>query len=141
MSRIKKEIAASITSFAENGHEELVASFIFSDDFVGFQGHFPEKKILPGICQILCAKVMLEERKKSSIYIKEVQKVKYFLPVGPGEEITCRCVTIRNSDDDFSIKATITKGADKVANFSLVLSYEALRRGKANGATEGKILF
>lgn len=37
---------------------ELTATFSFPADFIGFQGHFPDNPVLPGICMIQAFLVM-----------------------------------------------------------------------------------
>ena len=60
--------------------QRLTASFLFPEDFIGFQGHFPGNKILPGVCQIQCVISMLEKWKKKNIVLREIVLAKFFSP-------------------------------------------------------------
>jgi len=143
MSIMKREIVASVRSVLKsgNGNGEHEATFVFDEEFVGFQGHFPERKILPGICQIMCVTIVMEGWKKKWLSIEEVRKVKYFLPVEPGDELTCKCVIASSSNDNFTVKAILSKGLDKVSDMSLVFSYINSLKGKTDVATAEQMLF
>ena len=122
-SKIDKEVAAGMSGF-EAAADQLVANFMFGEDFIGFDGHFPTKKVLPGICQIQCVKAMLGQWKHTEVFLKEIVNAKYFLPVSPGEELTCRCRDITDNGDGYSLKASISRGSEKVSEFRVYFSKE-----------------
>ena len=122
MSRIKREIVGSMRGLAGDG-STLSARFVFPEEFIGFQGHFPEKKILPGVCQVQCVLSMLEEHAKRPLTLREIVQVKFFTPVSPGEEITCVCRDVQNSTVDFTVKAQMSRGDQKVSEMKLRLCY------------------
>jgi len=127
MSRIKKEIKKSMIGFIEresvDGDSELSARFIFDEDFIGFQGHFPKKKVLPGVCQIQCVSEMLEGWKKRKVGLEEIVSAKYLLPVSPLEELTIQCSNIKFSDISYTLKASVSKGGEKVSEFKLKVTF------------------
>jgi 3-hydroxymyristoyl/3-hydroxydecanoyl-(acyl carrier protein) dehydratase len=96
----------------------LTSRFMFPDGFLGFQGHFPGKKILPGVCQIQCALATVERAKQKTVVLREIALAKYFCAVSPEEEITCACGDIGDAGE-FTFKAHITKGSTKVADLKL----------------------
>ena len=96
----------------------LQSRFVFPESFIGFQGHFPDNKILPGVCQIQCALATLKRARQKSVQLQEVVLAKYYVPVSPGEEILCRCIDIPGSDA-FTFKAIVTKGSIKVSELKL----------------------
>ena len=96
----------------------LSSRFMFSETFIGFQGHFPKHKILPGVCQIQCALSTLEQAMQKNVELREVTLAKYFAPVLPGEEITCLCSDVSDAGE-FVFKTMITKGSAKVAELKL----------------------
>lgn len=123
MSRIKREIVDCMYDFMVKKDGILYARFVFQEDFVGFQGHFPLQKVLPGVCQILCIQVMLEEWEKRPVYLREVVSAKYVLPVLPGEELNFNCWNNKDSGDDSLWKATVKRGEQKVSEFKLNVSF------------------
>jgi 3-hydroxyacyl-[acyl-carrier-protein] dehydratase len=119
--------------------QELTAHFVFPDDFIGFQGHFPAKKMLPGVCQIQCITCILEQWKSTSVALKEVVYAKFFTPVFPLEELTCECRDIHYTNEEFTVKAFIRKGTQKVAEMKLRVSFRDKK--KKHETSEKEILF
>jgi 3-hydroxyacyl-[acyl-carrier-protein] dehydratase len=125
ISRIKEEIAQSMVSLKT--HEELtqIAQFVFPEDFIGFRGHFPAKKILPGVCQIQCILAMFEQLKNKPLVLKEIIQVKFIQPVSPGEKITCICKNMAVSQNDFILKASIIRDDQRISDLKLRVSLMA----------------
>lgn len=98
---------------------ELSAGFKFPEDFIGFQGHFPGSKILPGICQIQCALCMLEKLHGKKAVLREIISAKYFHPVLPSEELICRAGSTAESSGDLILKASFSSNDRKVSEMKL----------------------
>jgi 3-hydroxyacyl-[acyl-carrier-protein] dehydratase len=117
LKKIKSEIEQLITDLTRQ-ERTVTSRFTFPETFIGFQGHFPKHKILPGICQIQCALSTLERAVRQTVELREVALAKYFAPVSPGEEITCVCSDIKEAGE-FTFKAVISKGPVKIAELKL----------------------
>ncbi len=111
------QITECMTGF-ESDNGVVKSRFLFQADFVGFQGHFPDKKILPGICQIQSALAAVGKARQRQVVLKEIALAKYFSPVNPGDEIQCVCTDVADAGE-FVFKAAITKGDTKVAELKL----------------------
>ena len=122
MRNIKSEIEQYMTGLAKE-EGKLTAHFAFPPEFIGFQGHFPEKKILPGVCQIQCALSLLEKSGGRSVVLKEIVVAKYFSPLFPGDEMTCVVGFAGDVGGDVILKAVITKNAAKVSEMKLRVSF------------------
>lgn len=122
-SSLKTEIARCMVGL-ETAEQSLVSRFLFPEGFLGFQGHFPGKSILPGICYIQCAVATVERARQRPVKLKEVTLAKYFAPVGSCEEITCTCSGVA-ATGEFTMKAVITKGAAKVSELKLKVVLDA----------------
>lgn len=119
MRNLKREIAQCMSGLAMAEDHTLTACFVFPDDFIGFQGHFPSNKILPGICQIQCVVVMLEGWGKKRVMLKEIVQAKFLASVFPSEELTCVCGDIGDTNGVFTLKASFSKSGQKVAGLKL----------------------
>jgi 3-hydroxyacyl-[acyl-carrier-protein] dehydratase len=97
----------------------LSARFQFPAEFIGFQGHFPEKKILPGVCQVQCVLALLEKGFGKNVVLKEIVQAKYFSPVFPDDEVMCAVSDLGDPGSVMTVKAAITKGAAKVSEMKL----------------------
>lgn len=119
-SRVIEEIGASMEPVSMNGAATAEAAFVFGEAFSGFQGHFPSKKILPGVCQIQCVLALLSRWQDAEARLREVINVKYVLPVFPGDVISCKITGLKDHGDGlFSLKASIVKDAQRVSDFRL----------------------
>ena len=121
MRTIKAEIEQYMTGLTRDG-STLTSRFAFPPEFIGFQGHFPEKKILPGVCQVQCALSLLEKGEGKAVVLKEIVLAKYFSPVFPDDEVTCVISDLAKQGSEMTVKAVITKSAVKVSEMKLRVS-------------------
>ena len=119
MKKIKKEIEQCMLDFSATEGGVLNARFMFPEDFIGFQGHFPGNKILPGICQIQCVIAMIEKWKGGSAVLKEIILAKFLSPVFPSEELACTGSNIEEGEGELIFKALFSKGNKKIAEMKL----------------------
>ena len=122
MSTIKSEIERSMNGLVKEG-KRLTSRFAFPPGFIGFQGHFPQKKLLPGVCQIQCVLSLLEKGSGRAVVLKEVVLAKYFAPVFPDEEVTCVISDMGDTSEEFVVKAAISRATDKISEMKLRVSY------------------
>lgn len=118
MRTIKEEIEHYMTGL-EMESEKLTSRFSFPPEFVGFQGHFPSKKILPGVCQLQCVLSTLEKGRVKNVVLKEVVLAKYFSPLFPDDEVTCVINDGGAASGEHTVKAVITKNTVKIAELKL----------------------
>ena len=122
MRKIKSEIEGYMNGLTrEEG--KLTSHFAFPPEFIGFQGHFPGKKILPGVCQIQCALSMLEKSVGKAVELKEIVAAKYFSPLFPDDDMTCAVVFAGDADGDCVVKVSITKSTVKISELKLRVSF------------------
>lgn len=127
MSKIKKEVEQYMTGLTKTA-QTITSTFVFPQEFVGFQGHFPTKKVLPGACQIQCLLSTIEKAHEKTVALKEIVLAKYFTPIFPDEALTCVFSDFSSDEDSEPIvKALLTKDATKVAELKLRVS---LKGGK-----------
>jgi 3-hydroxyacyl-[acyl-carrier-protein] dehydratase len=110
-----------MTVFTES-EGTLTTQFIFPEDFIGFQGHFPSGKLLPGVCQIQCVIASLEKLKSKKLIIEEIVLAKFFSPVFPLEELNCvfrEINAIKGNGESFIVKASVSKGDVKASEIKL----------------------
>lgn len=124
MKSIREEIAGHMFDLKQTERGGLTARFVFPEDFIGYQGHFPGNKILPGVCQIQCVITMLEKWGKKNIVLKEIVLAKFLSSVFPSEELTCTCNDIGGSSGGFTLKASCRKNDEKVAELKLKVCFE-----------------
>ena len=104
----------------KNGRS-VTADFLFPPGFIGFQGHFPGKPILPGACQVQCVLSTIEKGEGKSAVLKEIERAKYFTPIFPDESVTCTVQEVAAAGD-VTFKACIVKGTERVTEMKLRVS-------------------
>ena len=123
MRTIKAEIEQYMTALSREG-KTLTSRFQFSPEFIGFQGHFPQKKILPGVCQLQLVLFTVEKDIGSAIALKEIILAKYLSPVFPDDEVTCVISDIGEATGEFIVKATLTRKETRISEIKLRVSRE-----------------
>ncbi len=93
--------------------------FCLPDDFVGFQGHFPEYPIVPAVVQVLMAQIVAEEMLQLKAAISAVERSKFHRQLHPDDIIGVHCVRkiIRGKN---IIAAQLFVDEDIVASFWLI---------------------
>jgi 3-hydroxyacyl-[acyl-carrier-protein] dehydratase len=131
MSGLAQEVRQCMSSLTEAGGDELTARFLFPARFIGFQGHFPNRPILPAVCKIQAAIAMLEAWKRDRVRLNEISLAKFSAPVGCDEEVQLRCRVEMEDGHRATVRATVAKGSAKVARFKLRVSFEHWEGGGA----------
>ena len=94
MTDLRADVRASLSAPPEKGRDGgMTAVFCFSPTFRGFQGHFPDNPVLPGIVQILMAE--LTAGGAGCFALTEISRCKFLRPIRPEEAVT---VTATPSD-------------------------------------------
>lgn len=119
MNKLREEIKKSIVRFEKNAENELEVDFVFSKDFSGFKGHFPNHPILPGVCEIQAVLVIYEEKNNSQAHLKKIINSKLFMPVSSDELVTFK-YRQEKSNEGVLIKVKVNKNDQKVAEISLI---------------------
>ncbi|HNW39635.1 MAG TPA: hypothetical protein PL125_06565 [Candidatus Omnitrophota bacterium] len=119
MSKLKRSIQECMSDLSGGPEHTLTANFIFPDNFLGFNGHFPGKPILPGVCKVQAVIAMLESSKNKYILLKEVVLAKFFSPVTCNEKIDFNLEEKAEPNGDILVKTMITKAEKKIAEIHL----------------------
>lgn len=115
---LRKEIEKCMTGLNVNG-VHFDADFVFPADFAGFQGHFPEQPVLPGVCTVQAVLVALQAWKQRPVQLLEITNAKFFAPAGPDEGLRFSCATGPEDADPVLVKAEISSNGKKIAQIKL----------------------
>ncbi len=121
MSRMQQEIVQAMADLEAFEQDGVRARFSFPPEFIGFQGHFKNNPVLPGICKVQAVVAMAEKFYNKSFRLTEVTMAKYFAPVTCGQKITIQCHPKSNADGSTGMKALIKREEEKVAMLQLVM--------------------
>lgn len=123
MSRIVEGIEACLKG-VQGSDQELFATFEFPDSFAGFDGHFPQQKVLPGACQIQCVVTALERHHGRRARLRNVSYAKFMSQIIPGETVNCRLECRPDDNGTLVCKAVFTKGEEKCSELKLAVSWD-----------------
>jgi len=110
--------------FSLGPDKEIRARFTFPADFLGFQGHFPGKPVLPGVCKIQAVLCMLEKSSSKHPRLKEVCLAKFFAPATHDEELSFTVRQVSEGNGEVNVKALISHKDKKIAEIRLRVGFQ-----------------
>jgi 3-hydroxyacyl-[acyl-carrier-protein] dehydratase len=126
---LRNEIRRAMTALTNSGNAGIEARFLFPPAFTGFQGHFPEAPVLPGVCAVQAVLVMLEAIRQQPVRLRRIAKAKFFAPVAPDEELLFVCRETRRGDGTSLVKASAKAGNRKKVELSLEIACDTAPPG------------
>lgn len=121
MRKIRTEIEQCMTAVEKDG-TSLTARFLFPPEFIGFQGHFPQQKVLPGACQIQCALTVIEKGLGMRVALREIVLAKFVAPVLPDQEVSCVVSDSGGPGGQWICRARISRGDERITELKLRVS-------------------
>ncbi len=119
MNPLQKEIQSCLTRFEVSATGALTATFRFPETFIGFQGHFPQQPVLPGICKMQAALLLCARRKGAPVRLREVIRAKFMAPAFSGETLVFTGTETPGAADDFHFKVHVTRAGQPIARIDL----------------------
>ena len=114
---MKKELTNYIhTAFTKE--DSFSAEFCFPASFSGFDGHFPDQPVLPGVCLVEAVLVAAEQALDQKLELTEIVLAKFFSVSQPDETLTAVCRV-----NEEMIRTKIWRGEDRVAEIRLKVTY------------------
>jgi len=99
--------------------DTITGRYSFSDDFLGFSGHFPGYPILPAVVQLIAAQCLIEEQKGRKIELSALQNAKFLHEIRPNNEILIQCADCQIKEQPGS-KIQIYSGDKIAASFLMI---------------------
>jgi len=119
MSILRQEIKSSMQALEQLSEFKSCARFCFPKKFIGFQGHFPNKPILPGVCKIQAALLVLEERKHKNIRLSEIILAKFFAPATFNQELVFNLEEHPVNEAESTVTVKVNYQDKKIAELQL----------------------
>ena len=111
---VYREIDASIKDARLESDGSISGKASFAKDFIGFQGHFPDNPIVPGICLMDAIKILLERVLHKKLEVTEILSVKFFNALGPEEDSRFN-ITFEENDGKLIAKSEINCDDRKIS--------------------------
>jgi len=105
----------------EINDESFSKAFVFDENFIGFDGHFPGNPILPAMVQLMLGEVSASEAAGKPLKTTDVARAKFVMQIGPSDEIS---VTGKLTEKNGATKAniTLTVGGETASTYILTLA-------------------
>lgn len=119
--------AALLAWHAEPGGAEIAFTgrYCFPADFVGFQGHFPDQPILPGILELAALRLLVERVVERDLRLVEATRLKFRAVVRPGDEVVV-AGNIGQRGDGWQVSFGWQRGHEKIGDGVLTFKGDKL---------------
>lgn len=84
-SKISDELLKRITATEPSDDGKFRGVVVFDRDFCGFDGHFEENPIVPGVCLIQLVEIFTQKALKKELRIKDISRMKFKTVLKPGD--------------------------------------------------------
>jgi len=105
------------TRKTDRGREK---EYIFPQSFLGFQGHFPGKPVLPAVVQIMIFRESIAEELARPLEIVKVTRAKFLKVIGADVSVTATW-TLKETDEGFLCKCLLESEGERASSFNLTL--------------------
>lgn len=122
---IRDDIKHCMQARTETDNGRFNARFRFPASFTGFQGHFPDNPILPGLCILQAVLVASEAPHGTRASLRKIVSAKFYTAIAPDMDIALDGVATMAQNGDRLLKATLTNGSQKtIAKLTLLVRHE-----------------
>lgn len=99
----------------------FIKTFVFEENFIGFDGHFPGNPILPAMVQLMLGEVAAAEAADKPLKTSDAARAKFVKQVAPGDTIL---VTgkLTPKDDIYKANVTLTVDDETASTYILTLA-------------------
>ncbi|MEN8126655.1 MAG: hypothetical protein ABFR90_02500 [Planctomycetota bacterium] len=95
--------------------------YIFPQSFLGFQGHFPGKPVLPAVVQIMLFRESIAEELAQPLEIAKITRAKFLKVINA--DISVKAVwTLKETDEGLLCKCLLESEGERVSSFNLTLT-------------------
>ena len=117
---LNKAIVNNLYELNISGDQSSVdAKLYFSDDFVGFDGHFPGNPLLPGILMMKTGILVSEIALSKSLCVERIKNAKFAQSIFPNQEVNLK-IDLKDKDGMFQISTALSHQGDVCAKYSIL---------------------
>lgn len=95
--------------------------YVFPQSFLGFQGHFPGKPVLPAVVQIMIFRESIAEKLAQNLKLEMMTRAKFLKVVSPETSVTA-IWTVKEKEGRFLCKCLLESEGERVSSFNLTLT-------------------
>jgi len=95
--------------------------YVFPQSFLGFQGHFPDKPVLPAVVQIMIFRESISEKLAKNLKLEMMTRAKFLKVISPETPVTA-IWTVKEKEGQFLCKCLLESDGERVSSFNLTLT-------------------
>lgn len=120
---LRDEIKRYMSGVRTSADGQIHAQFSFPREFTGFNGHFPDLPILPGVCTLQAALAMVETERHTRLRMEEITQAKFSAIVFPDQVLDYVCTESNAENGLVTLRASASRDGDKVADIVMKVAY------------------
>ena len=109
-------------NFAED-KSSVDVTLYFSDDFAGFDGHFPGVPLLPGILMLKTGVLISEIALGKALCVQKIKHAKFAKSIFPKQKVSLH-INFKEQNDTIQISAALSHKDDLCAKYSILTKFE-----------------
>jgi 3-hydroxyacyl-[acyl-carrier-protein] dehydratase len=121
MTSLEDELRLALVAAQATPPAGVSLEFCYPPTFTGFQGHFPNDPILPGVCLLQSLRVGLEKAWGTRLRLTDVLTAKFTAPVRPCDTLLFAVTETARTAQAVSTKAKVMRAGQCVAELSVKL--------------------
>ncbi len=95
--------------------------YVFPQSFLGFQGHFPGKPVLPAVVQIMIFRESIAEELAQPLEIVKMTRAKFLKVISTDVSVTATW-TLKETDEGFLCRCLLESEGERASSFNLTLT-------------------
>ena len=120
MSKIDQEITGLLINNLTFSDKTLSSRVKFDKNFIGFNGHFPDNPVLPGVIMIKVMIKMFELFKEKKYFLSKIKKSKFMEPVLHNSYVTFKIIE-KTSTTGINLQGEVQSLDKTIAKISIIL--------------------
>ncbi len=123
LSQVQSELRLRLKPVQRQEDGSFLSSITFRQNFCGFDGHFPEKPIVPAVCLLSAAELLASESVGCQLRLDEIVNMKFKKHLVPDDTVTFAFSLIENIGQEHTFSFTIsTPDGTLIAKMRLILT-------------------
>lgn len=124
LSPIQAALSERLQPLVRQEDGSCLTSICFDHNFCGYEGHFPQKPIVPAVCLMAAALMMTSQWLNTPLTLHEIVHMKFRRQIGPDDTVLFSFMTETGGEAGrLSVAYALTlPSGNKVASFKLLLT-------------------
>lgn len=106
-SMLEKELTDRLQNFRHTEENTSESTVVFDKNYHGFDGHFENNPVVPGICLFQWVRVHAQKHLQREVTLTAISQCRFRKPLLVNAEGLCRAKILLENEEQYSIQADI----------------------------------